>query len=99
MLVVAPLSGHHSTLLRDTVRTLLADHKVYITDWIDARMVPADAGPVHLDDYVAYIAGVHPPHRHRQPARDQRLPADRAGAGRGLADGRATANRLPQVAW
>jgi poly(3-hydroxybutyrate) depolymerase len=55
VLVVAPLSGHHSTLLRDTVRTLLQDHKVYITDWIDARMVPLSAGPFHLDDYVAYI--------------------------------------------
>ena len=55
VLVVAPLSGHHSTLLRDTVRTLLQDHKVYITDWIDARMVPVAAGPFHLDDYVAYI--------------------------------------------
>ena len=41
VLVVAPLSGHHSTLLRDTVRALLHDHKVYITDWTDARMVPA----------------------------------------------------------
>ena len=55
VLVVAPLSGHHSTLLRDTVRTLLQDHKVYITDWIDARMVPADVGPFHLDDYVHYV--------------------------------------------
>jgi poly(3-hydroxybutyrate) depolymerase len=55
VLVVAPLSGHHATLLRDTVRTLLQEHKVYITDWVDARMVPADAGPFHLDDYVAYI--------------------------------------------
>ncbi|MFC0677370.1 polyhydroxyalkanoate depolymerase [Lysobacter korlensis] len=55
VLVVAPLSGHHSTLLRDTVQTLLRDHKVYITDWIDARMVPLSDGPFHLDDYVAYI--------------------------------------------
>ncbi len=55
VLVVAPLSGHHATLLRDTVRTLLRDHKVYITDWIDARMVPVSAGPFHLDDYVAYV--------------------------------------------
>jgi poly(3-hydroxybutyrate) depolymerase len=55
VLVVAPLSGHHSTLLRDTVRTLLRDHKVYITDWVDARMVPATDGPFHLDDYVRYI--------------------------------------------
>lgn len=55
VLVVAPLSGHHSTLLRDTVRELLKDHKVFITDWTDARMVPLDAGPFHLDDYVAYV--------------------------------------------
>jgi len=55
VLVVAPLSGHHSTLLRETVRELLKDHKVYITDWTDARMVPLDAGPFHLDDYVAYV--------------------------------------------
>jgi poly(3-hydroxybutyrate) depolymerase len=55
VLVVAPLSGHHSTLLRETVRELLKDHKVFITDWTDARMVPADVGPFHLDDYVAYV--------------------------------------------
>jgi len=55
VLVVAPLSGHHSTLLRDTVRTLLQDHKVYITDWIDARMVPLEDGEFHLDDYVNYV--------------------------------------------
>ncbi|QIL21787.1 polyhydroxyalkanoate depolymerase [Thermomonas sp. HDW16] len=55
VLVVAPLSGHHATLLRDTVRTLLIDHKVYITDWTDARMVPAEVGAFTLDDYVAYI--------------------------------------------
>lgn len=55
VLVVAPLSGHHSTLLRDTVRTLLRDHKVYITDWVDARMVPAAEGTFSLDDYVAYV--------------------------------------------
>ena len=55
VLVVAPLSGHHSTLLRDTVKSLLHDHKVFITDWTDARMVPAAAGPFHLDDYVAYV--------------------------------------------
>ncbi|MEO8296748.1 MAG: polyhydroxyalkanoate depolymerase [Burkholderiales bacterium] len=55
VLVVAPLSGHHATLLRDTVRTLLQDHKVYITDWIDARMVPLSAGVFRLDDYVSYV--------------------------------------------
>lgn len=55
VLVCAPLSGHHSTLLRDTVRTLLQNHNVFITDWIDARMVPFTQGPFGLDDYVAYI--------------------------------------------
>ena len=55
VLVVAPLSGHHATLLRDTVRTLLAAHDVYVTDWIDARMVPAADGPFTLDDYVGYM--------------------------------------------
>ncbi len=55
VLVVAPLSGHHSTLLRDTVTSLLHDHKVYITDWTDARMVPLASGPFHLDDYVEYV--------------------------------------------
>ena len=55
VLVVAPLSGHHSTLLRETVRELLKDHKVFITDWTDARMVPKEAGPFRLDDYVTYV--------------------------------------------
>ena len=55
VLVVAPLSGHHSTLLRDTVRALLRDHKVFITDWTDARMVPIEMGPFHLNDYVRYV--------------------------------------------
>jgi poly(3-hydroxybutyrate) depolymerase len=55
VLVVAPLSGHHATLLRETVRELLHDHKVYITDWTDARMVSLDNGAFHLDDYIAYV--------------------------------------------
>jgi poly(3-hydroxybutyrate) depolymerase len=55
ILLVAPLSGHHSTLLRDTVRGLLPEHDVYITDWTDARMVPASDGPFHLHDYIYYI--------------------------------------------
>ncbi|MCA1246016.1 polyhydroxyalkanoate depolymerase [Massilia sp. MS-15] len=55
VLVVAPLSGHHATLLRDTVRALLVEHDVYITDWIDARMVPLSQGPFHLDDYIYYV--------------------------------------------
>jgi len=55
VLLVAPLSGHHSTLLRDTVRSLQAEHDVWVTDWVDARMVPLSAGPFHLDDYVNYV--------------------------------------------
>jgi len=55
VLVVAPLSGHYATLLRDTVSSLLQDHKVYITDWRNARMVPMDKGEFHLDDYVNYV--------------------------------------------
>jgi poly(3-hydroxybutyrate) depolymerase len=55
VLVVAPLSGHHSTLLRETVRELLKGHKVFITDWADARMVAEEKGPFRLDDYVAYV--------------------------------------------
>ena len=55
VLIVAPLSGHHATLLRDTVRALLPEHDVCITDWIDARLVPLAHGPFHLDDYVDYV--------------------------------------------
>src|SRR5690606_24100276 len=55
VLLVAPLSGHHATLLRDTVRALLPRHDVYVTDWVDARMVPLSQGPFHLNDYVRYV--------------------------------------------
>ena len=55
VLIVAPLSGHYATLLRDTVRTMLKDHKVYITDWKNARDVPLESGEFHLDDYVHYV--------------------------------------------
>ncbi len=55
VLLVAPLSGHHATLLRDTVRALLPEHNVYVTDWIDARMVPPSEGPFGLNDYVKYV--------------------------------------------
>lgn len=54
-LVVAPLSGHHATLLRDTVRTMLPDFDVYVTDWVDAREVSLSEGAFHLDDYVEYV--------------------------------------------
>lgn len=55
VLLVSPLSGHHATLLRDTVRALLPDHDVYITDWLDARLVPLAEGYFHFADYVAYM--------------------------------------------
>jgi poly(3-hydroxybutyrate) depolymerase len=55
VLIVAPLSGHYATLLRDTVRTMLQGHKVYITDWKNARLVPVSEGDFHLDDYVNYV--------------------------------------------
>ena len=55
VLIVAPLSGHYATLLRDTVKSMLKDHKVYITDWKNARLVPLAEGEFHLDDYVNYV--------------------------------------------
>ncbi|MEQ9691428.1 MAG: polyhydroxyalkanoate depolymerase [Bauldia litoralis] len=55
LLIVAPMSGHYATLLRGTVETMLPDHDVYITDWIDARMVPLADGDFDLDDYVDYL--------------------------------------------
>jgi len=55
LLLVAPLAGHFATLLRDTVRTLLPAHDVYVTDWFDARLVPQAAGRFGLDDCIDYI--------------------------------------------
>jgi polyhydroxyalkanoate depolymerase len=55
VLLVAPLSGHFSTLLRNTVRTLSADHDVYLTDWHNAREVPIDDGVFGFDEYVAHV--------------------------------------------
>ncbi|HBB56341.1 MAG TPA: polyhydroxyalkanoate depolymerase [Hyphomonadaceae bacterium] len=52
VLIVAPLSGHYATLLRNTVETFLPDHEVYITDWVDARAVPLYEGRFDLNDYV-----------------------------------------------
>jgi poly(3-hydroxybutyrate) depolymerase len=52
VLVVAPLSGHFATLLRGTVETLLADHDVYVTDWVNARNVPLVHGRFDLDDFI-----------------------------------------------
>ena len=55
VLIVAPMSGHFATLLRDTVRTMLQDHDVYVTDWHNVRDVPLAAGRFGLDEYTAHI--------------------------------------------
>ena len=55
VVVFAPLSGHFATLCRDTVKALLADHDVWVTEWIDAKKIPIAMGPFHFDDYVAYV--------------------------------------------
>jgi poly(3-hydroxybutyrate) depolymerase len=55
VLLVAPMSGHFATLLRETARTMLQDHDVYITDWHNAREVPLKAGQFGLDEYVEHL--------------------------------------------
>ncbi len=55
VLIAAALSGHHATLLQDTVRGFAQDFDTYITDWKDARTVPAEAGKFGFDDYVEYL--------------------------------------------
>ncbi len=55
VLLVAPLSGHFATLLRATVRTMLPDHDVFITDWHNARDVPLIAGRFGVDEYVEHL--------------------------------------------
>ncbi|WP_066254477.1 polyhydroxyalkanoate depolymerase [Hydrogenophaga flava] len=55
VLLVAPLSGHFATLLRETARTLLQDHEVWITDWHNARDVSLRHGAFGLDDYITYM--------------------------------------------
>src|SRR5260370_21294055 len=55
LLIVAPMSGHFPSLLRGTVEAFLPNHDVYVTDWVDARMVPLAEGPFDLDDYIDYL--------------------------------------------
>lgn len=55
LLIVAPMSGHYATLLRDTVRRMLKSQDVYITDWRDAKLVPLSDGGFDLDDYIDYL--------------------------------------------
>jgi poly(3-hydroxybutyrate) depolymerase len=55
VLLIAPMSGHFATLLRGTVRTMLKDHDVYITDWKNARDIPVGAGTFSLEDFTQHI--------------------------------------------
>jgi polyhydroxyalkanoate depolymerase len=55
VLIVAPMSGHFSTLLRETVRTMLLDHDVYITDWHNARDIALTHGPFGMDEYIEHL--------------------------------------------
>jgi polyhydroxyalkanoate depolymerase len=55
VLLVAPMSGHFATLLRGTLKTMLRDHEVYVTDWINPRNIPLEAGPFALDDYTQHL--------------------------------------------
>jgi poly(3-hydroxybutyrate) depolymerase len=58
VLMVAPMSGHYATLLRGTVEAFLPKHDVYVTDWVDARMVPLAEGAFDLDDYIDYVISI-----------------------------------------
>jgi poly(3-hydroxybutyrate) depolymerase len=55
LLIVAPMSGHHATLLRGTVARMVENQEVWITDWADAKMVPLAQGSFGLDDYIDYL--------------------------------------------
>jgi len=54
-MLVAPMSGHYATLLRSTVKSLLVDCEVYITDWHNARDIPVSAGKFDVEDYTLYL--------------------------------------------
>jgi poly(3-hydroxybutyrate) depolymerase len=55
VLVVAPMSGHYATLLRSTVKSLIIDCEVYVTDWHNARDIPVSAGKFDVEDYTMYL--------------------------------------------
>lgn len=57
LLIVAPMSGHFATLLRGTVARMVERCVIYVTDWADAKQVPASAGRFDLDDYIDYLIG------------------------------------------
>ena len=86
VLIVAPMSGHYATLLRGTVKAMLPEHDVYITDWTDARDIPLAMGRFDLDDFIDHVIEFIRVHRPRH-ARHRRVPAGGAGARRGRAHG------------
>ena len=92
MLLIAPLSGHFATLLRATVRTMLPEHDVYITDWHNARDVPLAAGSFGFDGYIGhlirFLEKIGPGAHH-----GGRVPALRRRAGGGERDGAGRATR------
>ncbi len=55
LLIVAPMSGHHATLLRGTVERMVESCEVFVTDWLDARDIPLSEGTFDLDDYIDYL--------------------------------------------
>jgi len=55
ILLVAPMSGHYATLLRSTVKSLIVDNEVYITDWHNARNIPVSQGKFDIEDYTLYL--------------------------------------------
>ncbi len=57
VLLVAPMSGHYATLLRGTVKAMIPEHNLYVTDWIDSRDVPTYEGRFDLDDFIDAIIG------------------------------------------
>ena len=58
VVIVAPMSGHYATLLRGTVEAFLPNHDVYVTEWVDARLVPLSEGSFDLDDYIDYVISI-----------------------------------------
>ncbi len=58
LLLMAPMSGHYATLLRDTVKTMLPKFDCYVTDWVNARDIPVSAGNFDLDDYTDTVVDI-----------------------------------------
>ena len=92
MLVIAPMSGHFATLLRGTVRTMLAEHDVYITDWHNPRDVPLSQGRFGFNEFVQHVIDFTENDRARRASAGG-VSADCGRAGRRRADGRRRSSR------